>query len=69
MGPISGDVFIGEYVLLNVGFAAARARLGNLADGGVLRGVSEHAYREAITGWPGKRHGGGRVPAGRGAPS
>jgi hypothetical protein len=44
------DLFIGDHVLLNVGFAAARARLGNLADGGVLLGASEHAYGETIAG-------------------
>jgi hypothetical protein len=47
---MSGDLLIGDYVLLNVGFAAARARLGNLADGGLLLEASEHAYGETITG-------------------
>jgi hypothetical protein len=47
---MTGDTFIGDHVLLNVGFAAARARLGNLAGGGLLLGASEHAYRETITG-------------------
>jgi hypothetical protein len=44
-----GDMLIGDHVLLNVGFAAARARLGNLAVGGVLLGASEYAYGETIT--------------------
>src|SRR5438128_340240 len=47
---MSGEMFIGDHVLLNVGFAAARTRLGNLASGGVLLGASEHAYGETITG-------------------
>jgi hypothetical protein len=47
---MTGDLFIGDHVLLNVGFAAARARLGNLAGGGLLLGASEHAYGETITG-------------------
>ena len=47
---MTGGMFIGDYVLLNVGFAAARTRLGNLADGGLLLGASEHAYAETITG-------------------
>jgi len=50
MGGMAGEMFIGDHVLLNVGFAAARARLGNLASGGLLLGASEHAYGEAITG-------------------
>jgi hypothetical protein len=47
---MSGELFIGDHVLLNVGFADARARLENLADGGVLLGASEHAYGETIIG-------------------
>src|SRR5690242_14436541 len=50
MGGMAGEMFIGDHVLLNVGFAAARARLGNLANGGLLLGASEHAYGETITG-------------------
>ena len=49
MDRMSGDKFIGDYVLLNIGFAAARARLVNLASGGLLLRASEHAYGE-ITG-------------------
>lgn len=47
---MTGGMFIGDHVLLNVGFAAARVRLGNLAHGGLLLGASEHAYGETITG-------------------
>ena len=47
---MAGEMFIGDHVLLNVGFAAARNRLGNLAGGGLLLGASEHAYGETITG-------------------
>jgi len=50
---MADEMFIGDHVLLNVGFAAARARLGNLAGGGVLLGASEHAYSETITGLAG----------------
>jgi hypothetical protein len=46
MSPMSGGLFIGDHVLLNV----ARTRLGDLADGGVLLGASEHAYGETISG-------------------
>lgn len=47
---MTGEMFIGDHVLLNIGFAAARTRLGNLAGGGLLLGASEHAYAETITG-------------------
>jgi hypothetical protein len=47
---MTGEMFIGDHVLLNVGFAAARTRLGKLAGGGLLRGACEHAYGETITG-------------------
>jgi hypothetical protein len=43
---MTGSKFIGDHVLLNIGFAAARARLGNLAGGGLLLRASEHAYGE-----------------------
>ena len=47
---MAGEMSIGDHVLLSVGFAAARTRLGNLAGGGLLLGASEHAYGETITG-------------------
>jgi hypothetical protein len=47
---MTGEMFIGDHVLLSVSFAAARTRLGDLAGGGVLLGASEHAYAETITG-------------------
>ena len=47
---MSGEMFIGDHVQLNIGFAAARTRLGNLASRGVLLCASEHAYGETITG-------------------
>jgi hypothetical protein len=39
MGYVTGEMFIGDHVLLNVDFAAARTRLGNLAGGGLLLGA------------------------------
>jgi len=50
MSRMAGEMFIGDQVQLNIGFAAARTRLGNLASCGVLLGASEHAYGETITG-------------------
>jgi hypothetical protein len=50
MGGMAGEMFIGDHVQLNIGFAVARTRLGNLASGGVLLGASEHACGETITG-------------------
>ena len=50
MSRMTGEMFIGDHVQLNIGFAAARTRLGNLASCGVLLGASEHAYGETITG-------------------
>jgi hypothetical protein len=47
---MSAGLLIGDQVLLNVGFTAARARLADLAAGGLLLGASEHAYGETITG-------------------
>jgi hypothetical protein len=71
---MTGDMFIGDHVQLNIGFGGARTRLVNLANGRVLLGASEHAYGETISGLadqrPGRRNGfaGRCVPAGRGAP-
>ena len=50
MSRMTGEMFIGDHVQLNIGFAAARTRLGNLASRGVLLCASEHAYGETITG-------------------
>ena len=50
MSRMTGELFIGDHVQLNIGFAAARTRLGTLASGGVLLCASEHAYGETITG-------------------
>ena len=46
-------MFVGDEVLLDVGFAVARARLANLARGDSLRGASEDAYGIGIVGLPG----------------
>jgi hypothetical protein len=54
-------VFVGDEVLLDVGFAAARARLVNLARGGLLRGASEDAYGFVIVGGAAGRAGLARV--------
>lgn len=43
-------MFIGDEVVLDVSFTAAKARLGNLARGGSLVRASEDAYDEGITG-------------------
>lgn len=43
-------MFVSDHLLLNIGFAAARARLGKLAGSGLLLRASEHAYAETITG-------------------
>jgi hypothetical protein len=50
MGRMTDGMFIGDHVLLKVGFAAARTRLGNLAGGGLLLRASEHAFIETMTG-------------------
>lgn len=50
MSHMTGEMFIGDHVQLKIGFAAARARLRNLASCGVLLGASEHAYAETIIG-------------------
>ena len=47
---MSGNVFVGEHVLLDVGFDAARRQLERLASDGVLLGASEYAYGAGITG-------------------
>lgn len=41
-------MFVGDEVLLDVGFAVARARLANLTRGGSLRDASEDAYGTGI---------------------
>jgi hypothetical protein len=46
-------MFVGDEVLLDVGFAVARARLANLTRGDSLRGASEDAYGIGIVGLPG----------------
>jgi hypothetical protein len=46
-------MFVGDEVLLDVGFTVARARLANLARSGMLRGASEDAYGIGIVGLPG----------------
>ena len=43
-------MFVGEQVLLDVGFTAATARLANLVHGGSLVTASQDAYGEGITG-------------------
>lgn len=43
-------MFVGDEVLLAVAFAVARARLADLARGGLLLSVSEGAYNGGITG-------------------
>ena len=47
---MDGSTFVGDHLLLDVSFDAARVRLGRLAGDGVLLGASEGAYGEGITG-------------------
>jgi hypothetical protein len=47
---VTDHVAVGDRVLLDTGFRAARARLEILAAGGMLLWFSEVAYGEAITG-------------------
>lgn len=47
---MSGDTFVGDHVLLDVSFEAARRQLECLSRHGVLLGASECAYAEGITG-------------------
>ena len=47
---MTDHVVVGDRVLLDISFPAARARLGLLARDGVLLGASEEAYAEGITG-------------------
>jgi hypothetical protein len=49
-GGMSGNAFVGDQVVLDVGFDAARCRLRRLAADGVLLGAAEYAYGAAITG-------------------
>jgi hypothetical protein len=48
---LTGGVFVGDAVLLDVTFTAARARLANLARGGSLLSVSEDAYNGGSLAW------------------
>lgn len=45
-----GPMFIGAKVRLGLDFSAAQARLANLAHGGLLRRVSDDAYRDLGSG-------------------
>ena len=47
---MTDHVVVGDRVLLDISFRAARARLPMLASDGVLLGASEEAYGEGITG-------------------
>jgi hypothetical protein len=49
-GGMSGNAFVGDQVLVDVSFDAARCQLRRLASDGVLLGASEYAYRAGITG-------------------
>jgi hypothetical protein len=46
---VTGHTVVGDRVVLNVGFHAARTRLRILAEGGMLLRASEVAYGEGIT--------------------
>jgi hypothetical protein len=47
---MSGNVFVGDQVLVDVGFDAARCQLRRLATDGVLLAASEYAYGVGIAG-------------------
>jgi hypothetical protein len=47
---MSGNVFLGDHILMDVGFDSARRQLERLARDGVLLSASEYAYGEGITG-------------------
>ena len=47
---MTGHIVVGDRVLPDASFGAARARLGSLARDGMLLQASEAAYGEAITG-------------------
>ena len=49
-GGMSGNAFVGDQVLVDVSFDAARCQLRRLASDGVLLGASEYAYGAGITG-------------------
>ncbi len=48
---MTDHIVVSDRVLLDIGFRAARARLGILARDGVLLGASEEAYGEASPAW------------------
>ena len=48
MAGLTDSVFVGDEVPLDVGFAAAKATLAALADGGSLAKSSKNAYGEGI---------------------
>ena len=50
LGGSAGAVFVGDEVVLEVGFDAAAAALAKLARSGLLAGASGDAYEEGITG-------------------
>lgn len=47
---MSANVFVSDHILLDVGFAEARRKLGCLACDGVLLSAAEYAYGVGITG-------------------
>jgi hypothetical protein len=47
---MSGNTFVGDHVLLDVGFDAARRQLWCVSSDGVLMSASECAYGEGVTG-------------------
>ena len=47
---MSGNVFVGDHILMDVHLDLARRQLERLARDGVLLGASEHAYGAGITG-------------------
>jgi hypothetical protein len=46
---MSSNVFVGDQVILDVSFDAARCQLRRLASDGLLLGISEYAYATGVT--------------------
>jgi hypothetical protein len=47
---MSANVFVGDQILLDIGFAAARRQLGRLAFDGALLSAAEYAHGVGVTG-------------------
>jgi hypothetical protein len=50
LAGMSGRVFVGDHLLLDIGFAAARCQLGRAVVDGLLLGACEYAYGAGMSG-------------------